>query len=230
MSNEHVSSIRFSTALEIFAVVVSLVALVVSIRSCQISEMSQTPQPSVAYRDRFVDVRDEFKKPCRDETGNGILQVEYLDIYEVSNDGGKKVTLTSTDCKLEEQTERSLIQIDSQCRYLASLEELEQWLEERSFYRSDRMEPMKSHLLLSPPVTVEPGETRLLVMLGRVTFVFDNIVSPSSAKRMLEGQYWDSDVTFTFNNRPEPALVSISIPSPSWSAYAELSFEPCPSE
>jgi|YNPMSStandDraft_1061717.scaffolds.fasta_scaffold75889_1 hypothetical protein len=184
---------------------ISTIAAVLSVVSAfvanKIAQESQLPNPSIAYIGQFRDYYDDYKAPCKTQSGSAYWQIEFAVVFDVSNFGGKAISVVGIDYDRKIETFHPLIQATIDYEFFGNREKLDKWLEEHSAPSFIWIEQSREKLVYSgPPITVNPGETHRLILLARESVQIDKSLSPQQALDVLYEVNWSSKISFKFAN------------------------------
>jgi len=200
----------------------------------RIAQEALLPKISIEYLFSFQDYEDYYKEPCRTDIGTAKWTVSYAPIIDITNTGGLPISLVEIEPYYKDvETLHPLIQASVSYAFFGTPSAFDEWYNQRLAPLSFRLNQFKEKVDVSgPPISIEPGETHRIILLGRVDVRIDEQLTPNDVLRITKNANWDLDVTFIFG---DGSNVKISIPTPrpyEWwpvDSISDSAFDLCPS-
>ena len=214
---------------------VSTLAAVLSVFSAfisnKIAQESQLPKPSVSYVGQFRDYYDDYKAPCKTQMGYSDWQIDFAVAFDVSNFGGKSVSLVNIEPEKDIETFHPSIEGSMSYEFFGTPERFHEWFDNHYAPSFLWMEQSREKLdYSSPPIKIDIGETRRLVLFAHEKVKIKNDLSPQQALEALYDVNWNTKVSFIFANGDiEQATIRVIHPfsfQVSRTTYL-TEFEPC---
>lgn len=184
---------------------ISTVAAVLSVGSAfvanKIAQESQLPKPSVSYVGQFRDYYDDYKAPCKTQAGYSEWQIEFAVAFDISNFGGKPISLVDITYDRNIETFHPLIRASIDYEFFGTSEKFSKWLEGHYAPSFVWIERSREKLDYSgPPINIDTGETRRVILFAREQVQIDSTLSPQQVLEVLYDVNWNSKISFRFAN------------------------------
>lgn len=199
----NVISTTISTVAAMLSIIIAVQANQIAREANRIAQESQLPKPSVRHVFSFWNYGDEYQDPCQSSTGGIQWDIEYAMAFDITNLGGKAISLVDIQSdnynrgKIE--TFHPSITASFRFDYFKTTQSFDEWFNDRSSPSIGWIEQSKTKFDFSgPPIKVEPGETkRLLLRLSEEVFIDANL-SPQDVHRVLYDVEWSASMLFIF--------------------------------
>lgn len=198
--NWNVASTAISTVAAVLSIISATQANQIAREANRIAQESQLPKPSVRRVFSFWNYGDEYKHPCQSSTGKSEWDIEYAMAFDITNLGGKAISLVDIQQQWGEiETFHPSITASVRFDYFKTIQTFDEWFKGKSSASSSWIEQSKTKFEFSgPPIKVEPGETKRLLLWVREWVFIDANLSPQDVHSALYDVEWSASISFIF--------------------------------
>lgn len=173
----------------------------ISEESNRVVEKSSSPEMLVQHRFSFRNYIDDYKSPCMATTGNAIWNIEFAAAFDITNLGGRALSLVDiqqpNNGKIE--TFHELTDATVRFDYFGTAEDFDVWYGDKLAPSSSWIEQSREKFDFSgPPIKIEAGETRRLLLRGGEFVRIDSSLTPQDVHQVLYDVTWNSNLSFMF--------------------------------
>ncbi|MGC8799890.1 MAG: hypothetical protein ACP5UR_06560 [Chloroflexus sp.] len=190
-----------STVASVLSIIIATQANQIAREANRITQESQLPKLSIRHVFSFWNYGDEYKDPCQSSTGDSQWHIEYATAFDITNLGGKAISLVDIQQDNNGKIETFHPSITASVRfdYFKTIEAFDEWFKSKSSPSIRWIEQSKTKFEFSgPPIKVDPGETkRLLLWVGEQVFI-DASLSPQDVHKALYDVDWSASIFFLF--------------------------------
>jgi hypothetical protein len=202
--------------ISVFSLVIAGISILQSKQANQIALQAISPQMSVKYLYPLADYRDYVKEPCKKPSGFGYWGIEYSPVFDITNTGGISNSLTDIHYSLNVETIGNKgISPEINYIFFGSDSNFQKWFETKalSIVSYEIMQSIENITTSGPPITIEPGETKRIVLSGGVEVSIDPLLQLNQVYQFLYGTTWESKINFIFGDGTIRS-VSVFVPRP----------------
>lgn len=159
------------------------------------------PSVEAAFKDWNYPL--EYSDPCVTNTGGIFWSMEYALGYDITNRGQLAVALRGVGTKEYAgviKTGRDQVDLWVHLNFFGTREALDEWRrrnDAKDYFGSD---PKNNLELSGPPINLEAGETKRIVLRADESMWIDPAMSPSELFALARDANWISNVVFDFSD------------------------------
>lgn len=142
-----------STVAAVLSIMIAIQANQIAREANRIAQESQLPKPSIRHVFSFWNYGDEYKNPCQSSTGSSQWYIEYAAAFDVTNLGGKAISLVDIQQDNQGKVETFHPSITASVRfdYFKTVQAFDEWFKGKSSPSSGWIEQSKAKFEFSGP-------------------------------------------------------------------------------
>ena len=171
----------------------------------QIARDALLPKIIINYLYPITTYADIGKDPCIEKWTNDVIWTsEFASVFDATNIGNKTISLRDISYQREIATNNSNISALTEFDFFISMTDFEQWFGAgaRDYLRGrEVLQSLENSTVVGPPIKIEPGETRRLIIRGTVSVQINPDYTITEVFRaMRTDPSWETKVTFIFGD------------------------------
>lgn len=188
---------------------------VIALEANQIALESNQSNVKISYLYPFGDYRDYYKEPCISSNGFVSWSLEYAPVLDITNTGGRAVSLTGINFERKVKTKDNRINAIAFFDFFSSSSDFIQWFTARDFspISSRIKQSLESSIFNGPPIKIESGETKRILLHGIVEVTIDPQISIQQVFELHGYPFWENQITFIFGDGTQNE-VTVYVPGP----------------